>query len=36
MPPPLAAAIMACLAADPDKRPPTMEKFLAAIARVNV
>jgi len=36
IPPALAAAIMSCLAAEPDKRPPTMEKFLASIARVSV
>jgi serine/threonine protein kinase len=30
----LAAAITACLAAEPDKRPPTMEKFLALVAKV--
>jgi serine/threonine-protein kinase len=36
IPPQLAAAIMSCLAAEPDKRPPTMDKFLASIARVNV
>lgn len=29
----LAAAVMACLEADPAKRPATMEKFLQAIAR---
>jgi serine/threonine protein kinase len=34
IPPALANAIMACLAAEPDKRPATMEKFLAAIAGV--
>jgi len=34
IPPPLATAIMACLAADPDKRPASMEKFLTAITGV--
>jgi serine/threonine-protein kinase len=34
IPEPLAVAIAACLAADPDKRPPTMERFLAMIAKV--
>ena len=35
IPEPLAAAIMACIAADPDRRPPTMERFLASIADVS-
>jgi serine/threonine-protein kinase len=34
IPEPLATAITACLAADPDKRPPTMDRFLALIAKV--
>jgi serine/threonine protein kinase len=34
IPPALADAIMACLAAEPAKRPPTMDAFLKAIARV--
>jgi serine/threonine-protein kinase len=34
IPPALADAIMACLAADPAKRPPTMDAFLKAIAKV--
>ena len=33
IPEPLAAAVMACLAADPAKRPATMETFLQAITR---
>ena len=32
MPPPLADAIMACLAADPARRPPSMEAFLKLVA----
>jgi serine/threonine-protein kinase len=36
IPEPLAAAIMACIAADPDRRPPTMERFLAMIAGVTL
>ncbi|MBM4011097.1 MAG: serine/threonine protein kinase [Planctomycetes bacterium] len=34
IPPPLATAIMACLAADPEARPPSMDRFLGAIAAV--
>ncbi len=34
IPPDLAAGIMACLAADPAKRPDSMERFLAAILKV--
>jgi len=34
IPPPLASAIMACIAARPDQRPPSMEKFLERIASV--
>jgi len=34
IPEPLAAAISACLAADPEKRPPTMQKFLGMIAKL--
>jgi len=34
IPPALADAIMACLAADPAKRPPSMDAFLKAIAKV--
>jgi eukaryotic-like serine/threonine-protein kinase len=34
IPPQLAAAIASCLEADPEKRPATMERFLAAIAGV--
>lgn len=34
IPPPLASAIMACLAADPDGRPESMGRFLTAIAGV--
>lgn len=34
IPPALASAIMACLAADPDRRPPSMDQFLRAIAAV--
>jgi len=36
IPPPLAAAISACLAADPSDRPDTMEAFLERIARVTL
>ena len=36
IPAPLATAIMACLAAEPDARPPTMERFLGAIAGVTL
>jgi serine/threonine-protein kinase len=35
-PEPLAAAIMACLSADPDRRPESMAKFLGSIATVKV
>jgi serine/threonine-protein kinase len=34
IPPPLAAAITACLAAEPAGRPDSMERFLGAIAKV--
>ena len=34
IPPPLAAAIMACLAADPAGRPESMERFLGMIAKL--
>ena len=34
IPPALATAIMTCIAAEPDDRPPTMEKFLERIASV--
>jgi serine/threonine-protein kinase len=34
IPPPLADAIMACLAADPARRPPTMDAFLKLVAAV--
>ncbi len=34
IPEPLAAGIMACLEADPARRPATMEQFLQAVARV--
>lgn len=34
IPEPLAAAITACLAADPDGRPPTMDRFLTMIAKL--
>jgi serine/threonine-protein kinase len=34
IPEPLAAAISACLAADPEKRPPTMQRFLGMIAKL--
>jgi len=36
IPPSLAAAIMACIAAEPENRPPSMEKFLERIAGVTV
>ncbi len=36
IPEPLAAAIMACLAADPDRRPPSMERFLALVSKVRI
>ena len=36
IPPALAAAIMACVAAEPENRPPSMEKFLERIAGVTV
>ena len=36
IPPPLADAIMACIAADPAQRPATMEAFLARIAAVTL
>ena len=36
IPPPLADAIMACLAADPAKRPPTLDAFLKSIAAVKI
>lgn len=36
IPPPLATAIMACIAAQPDQRPATMEKFLERIATVTL
>jgi serine/threonine-protein kinase len=32
IPAPAAAAIMACLAADPDRRPPSMDRFLALLS----
>jgi serine/threonine-protein kinase len=32
----LASAIMACIAAEPDHRPPSMEKFLERIAAVTI
>jgi len=34
IPPALATAVMACIAAEPDRRPPSMEKFLERIAAV--
>jgi len=34
IPEPLAAAIMACLAAEPAQRPPTMDAFLGMISRL--
>jgi serine/threonine-protein kinase len=36
IPPPLAEAIMACIAADPVQRPATLEAFLARIASVTL
>jgi serine/threonine-protein kinase len=36
IPAPLATAIMACLSADPEKRPESMAKFLTSIAAVKV
>lgn len=36
MPPPLASAIMSCIAASPESRPPTCEKFLSQIATVSL
>jgi serine/threonine-protein kinase len=36
IPPLLATAIMACIAAEPDHRPPSIEKFLERIAAVTV
>jgi serine/threonine protein kinase len=36
IPPALADAIMACIAAEPAKRPPTTDAFLKAIARVAI
>jgi serine/threonine-protein kinase len=36
IPVPLADAIMACIAADPDRRPPAMEKFLERISGVAI
>jgi serine/threonine protein kinase len=36
IPPPLAEAIMACIAADPAQRPATLEAFLARIASVTL
>ncbi len=36
IPPPLADAIMACIAADPDKRPAGCDDFLAKIAKVSI
>ena len=36
IPPPLAAAITSCLAAEPAGRPESIEQFLAAIAKVQV
>ena len=36
IPEPLAAAIMACIAADPEKRPETLARFLAMIAGVKL
>ena len=34
IPQPLAAAVSACLAADPEKRPATMQRFLDMIAKL--
>jgi serine/threonine protein kinase len=36
IPPALADAVMACIAAEPAKRPPTTDAFLKAIARVAI
>jgi hypothetical protein len=36
IPPALATAIMVCIAAEPDHRPPSMEKFLERIAGVTI
>jgi serine/threonine protein kinase len=36
IPPALATAIMACIAAQPDQRPPSLEKFLERIANVTI
>jgi serine/threonine-protein kinase len=36
IPPALATAIMDCIAAEPDRRPPSMEKFLERIATVTI
>jgi serine/threonine-protein kinase len=36
IPPTLAAGIMACIAASPDARPPTLEKFLGQIGSVTL
>jgi serine/threonine-protein kinase len=36
VPPPLATAIMSCIAASPDSRPATLEKFLSQIASVKL
>ena len=36
VPPPLAAAIMSCIAADPAKRPATLDAFLTQIAAVRL
>lgn len=36
MPPPLATAIMACIAAEPEQRPASMEKFLSRISAVSL
>jgi hypothetical protein len=36
IPAPLATAIMACLSAEPDRRPESMARFLTAISAVKV
>ena len=36
IPEPLAAAVMACLNAEPSKRPASMENFLALIGKVTI
>jgi len=36
IPPALATAIMACIAAEPDRRPPSMEKFLERVSAVTI